>query len=223
MWKMISKGSHCDLSSVAETIRTQLSAVPELVHFWRFLAGVLYALSRHDKLADSYSSTNVPSANEYIQETNELLSSILEKRPPNRGWLKGFYYNAALMRLDACYERSFRAYLDSSLKKRDGKCPSCGKDKIDGPYLYEKIRNDFGSLFPEKAYEKSNFGRVRHEVNGLKHYEGGAEITEREQSAVLHAALTELTAFLKHQKLTEGLIKKFSGKGIVVGRKTNHK
>ena len=128
------------------------------------------------------------------------------------------------MRLDACYERIFMAYLGSSLNNKEkSKCPSCGKNKIDGPYLYKKIRPEFSLLFSEEKYEKSNFGKVRHEVNGLKHYEGGADLTEREQPELLHQALTELVAFLRDPKVSEEAVKKFSGKGIVVGRKTSHK
>ncbi len=53
--------------------------------------------------------------------------------------------------------------------------------------------------------------------------QGGADFTEREQPELLHRALTELIAFLRDPKVTEELVKKFSGKGIIVGRETSHK
>ena len=221
---MSSKENHPDLSEVVQSIKKSLSDVPELVHSWRFLAGVVYALNQYYQVTDHYPTTKIADEKEYIQETDDVLSHILEKEHPNRNWLRGFYYNAGVIRLDACYERIFKAYLGSSLNnKEETKCPSCGKNKIDGPYLYKKIRHDFSSLFSEEQYEKSNFGKVRHEVNSLKHYEGGADLTEREQPELLHRALTELVAFLRDPKVTEELVKKFSGKGIIVGRKTSHK
>lgn len=215
---MNSKENHPDLSDVVQSIKKSLSDVPELVHSWRFLAGVVYALNQYYQVTDHNPTTKIADEKEYIPETDDVLSHILEKGHPIRNWLRGFYYNTGLMRLDACYERIFKAYL--GIKER--KCPSCG-NKIDGYYLYEKIIHDFSSLFPEKEYQKSNFGKVRHEVNSLKHYEGGANLTEREDPELLHQALTELVAFLRDPKVTEELVKRFSGKGIIVGRKTSHK
>lgn len=219
------KANHPYLSGLVQNIKKCLADVPELVHCWRFLTGVVYALNQYYQITNRYPSTKDADENEYIQETDDVLSSILDNQPPKESWLKGFYYNAALMRLDAAYERIFKAYLDGNLiNKEERKCTSCGKgkDKIDGPYMYEKIRDDFSSLFLEKEYQESNFGKVRGEVNSLKHYVGGADLTEREQPELLHRALTELVAFLREPKVTEELVKKFSGKGIIVGRKTSH-
>lgn len=221
---MNSKENYCDLLEVVQSIKKSLSDVPELVHTWRFLAGVAYALNQYYQITYHYPPTKIADENEYIQETDDVLSHILEKEHPNRNWLRGFYYNASVMRLDACYERIFKAYLGISLNnKEESKCSSRGKNKIDGPYLYKKIRHDFSSLFSEEQYQKSNFGKVRHEVNSLKHCEGGADLAEREQPELFHRALTELVAFLRVQKVAEELVKKFSGKGIVIGRKTSHK
>ena len=221
---MKAKANHPDLSGLVQNIKKCLADVPELVHCWRFLTGVVYALNQYYQITNRYPFTKVADENEYIQETDDVLTSILDNQPPKESWLRGFYYNAALMRLDAAYERLFKAYLDGNLiKKEERKCTSCGKDKIDGPYMYKKIRDDFSSLFPEKEYQESNFGKVRGEVNSLKHYVGGADLTEREQPELLHRALTELVAFLMDSIVSKELFKKFSEKGIIVGRKTSRK
>lgn len=221
---MKTNANHPDLSDLVQNIKKCLANVPELVHCWRFLTGAVYALNQYYQITNRYPPSKVNDENKYIQETDDVLTSILDNQPPKESWLRGFYYNAALMRLDAAYERLFKACLDGNLiKKEERKCTTCGKDKIDGHYMYKKIRDDFSSLFPEKEYQKSNFGKVRHEVNSLKHYEGGADLTEREKPELLHRALTELVAFLRDPKVTEELVKKFSGKGIVVGRKQSHK
>ncbi len=165
------------ITEVVQNIKESLSDVPDLVHTWRFLAGVVYALNQYYQVTDHYPTTKIADEKEYIQETDDVLSHILEKEHPNRNWLRGFYYNAGVMRLDACYDRIFKAYLGSSLNnKEESKCSECGKNKIDGPYLYKKIRHDFGSLFSEEQYEKSNVGKIRHEVNSLKHYAGGGRL-----------------------------------------------
>lgn len=221
---MNSKENHPNLSEAVQSIKKSLSDAPELVHYWRFLAGVVYALNQYYQVIDHYPTLMIADEKEYIPETHDVLSHILKKEHPNKNWLRGFYYNAGVTRLDACYERIFKAYLGSSLNdKEESKCPSCGKNKIDGPYLYKKIRHDFSSLFLEEQYEKSNFGKVRHEVNSLKHYEGGADLAEREQPKLLQRALDELVTFLIDPKVTEVLVEKFSGKGVIVGRKTNQK
>jgi len=221
---MNSKENHPNLLGAVQSIKECLSDVPELVHTWRFLAGVVYALNQYYQVTDYYPDTTIDDEKEYIEETDGILSNILEKEYPNRNWLRGFYYNAGLMRLDACYERIFKAYLDSSLdNKKESKCPSCGKSKIDGPYLYKKIRCNFSSFFSEEKYEESNFGKVRYGVNSLKHYVGGAPFAKREQPELLHSALTELVAFLRDPRVIDELAKKFSGKRIIVGRKTSDK
>jgi hypothetical protein len=217
---MNSEENHPNLFEVVQSIKRSLSDVPELVHSWRFLAGVVYALNQYYQATDRFPTTKITDERKYIQETDDVLSHILEEEHPNGNWLRGFYYNAGVMRLDACYDRIFKAYLRSNLE--ESKCPSCGKDMINGPSLYNKIRHDFSVLFSEKQFEKSNFGKVRHEVNSLKHYEGGADLGEREQPELLHKALTELVTFLRDPKVTKELAKQFSGKGIIVGRKTSH-
>ena len=219
---MHSKENRPPLSEVVQSIKKSLSDVPELVHSWRFLAGVVYALEQYYQITDHYPTTKIADEKEYIRETVDVLAHILAKECQNRNWTRGFYYNAAVMRLDACYERIFKAYLGNFNNEEESKCPSCGKNTIDGPRLYKKIRDDFSSLFSEKKYEESNFGKIRKEVNSLKHYEGGTDLTEREQPELLHRALSELVAFIRNQKVTEELYGRFSGKGIVVGRKKSY-
>jgi hypothetical protein len=194
-----------ELSVVVHEIIKGRADFPELVHFWRFLTGVVYSLDQYWKMSSCYYSFMKNSdEQEYIQETDNVLTSILNNKPPTASWLRGFYYNAALMRLDAAYERFFKAYL--------------GKQKLDSPNMYMEIRSKFSSIFPKKEYEESNFGKMRREVNSLKHFVGGADPTEREQPEVLQRALIELVAFLKDPIVIKEL-NKFSGKGIIAGRK----
>lgn len=206
---MSSTENHTDLLDVVQSIKKSISDVPELVHSWRFLSGVVYALNQYYQVTNHCPATKIDDGN-IIQETDDVLSRISEKEQPSRNWLRGFYYNAGIMRLDACYERIFKAYLGRE------------ENKINGPDLYENIRQDFSLLFPEE-YKESNFGKIRHEVNSLKHFMGGADSAEREQPELLYRALTELVAFIKIPKVTEEFKKKFAGGGIIEGRGNRHK
>lgn len=210
---MINKGH--DLSGSAQIIKKCLEDIPELVHCWRFLAGVVFALRQYTEISCNSSAT-ISDENIYINETEDILTFILNNETPKENWQKGFYYNAALMRLDAAYERFFKAYLEGKYGENN-KCSKCGRNKIDGRYLYGEIRKRFSTLFTEK-YETSNFNKVRRAVNSLKHYVGGADVVEREQPHVLYRALAELVDFLRDPTAIKEL-KKFSGKGIIAGRK----
>ena len=205
-----------DVIGLTQNIKNNLADFPALLHCWRFLVGVVYALNQYTKIANSCPFTTL-SDDEYVQETDNVLTSISKNTPPAENWLRGFFYNAALMRLDAAYERFFKAYLDGKCNL-NLECTACDKNKIDGPYLYAEIRKEFSSLFSEKKFEDSNFGKVRHEVNSLKHYIGGANLTEREQPEILRQALDELIAFLKDPTVRKDLTM-FSGGYPITGRK----
>jgi len=206
---MNSKNDHFNLLELANNLKKRLSDVPELVHEWRFLSGVVYALDKYNQISDHSQAKNSVDKKAYIGETEDVISSILKKQEPPVGWLRGFYYNAALMRLDATYERFFKAYLDGKYNEHE-ECPKSKKSKLDGPVMYEKIRKEFSSLFQEEKYEDSNFHKVRTTVNNLKHDIGGADPMKREQPEVLHRALTELLDFLMEPRVREEF-KKFSG------------
>ena len=207
---MNSKDSHPDLSAVAENIQLLLSDVPELVHSWRFLAGVVYALDQYYQLADC--SPRPELAEEvYVEETREVLSFIKKGQIPAENWLRAFFYNAAAMRLNAAYERFFKACLPGDLSDKKG------------PELYREIRRRFPSSFQCERYEDSLFGQIRREVNSLKHYPGGADPSQREQPDILHRALTELVAFLDRQEVANELKNTFSGREAIAGRTRNPK
>lgn len=202
---MNSGDPHSDLFAVVDSIQILLSKVPQLAHSWRFLTGAVFALVKYHQLADCSPRPDL-SEEEYVQETGKILTQIKEGESPVGNWLRGFFYNAALMRLDAAYERFLKA------------CLSPGSEKDKGPDLYRKITKRFPSSFSGKQYQESLFGEVRHEVNSLKHFPGGADPTERDQPDRLHRALTELVAFLEMPEVTDELRKNFSGSGIVAGR-----
>lgn len=192
-------------SDVSENFQRLVANVPELVHSWRFLAGVLYALDQYYQIADRSPRPELTDER-YLEETMELLSCIKEGQFPAENWLRAFFYNAAVMRLDAAYERFFRA------------CLSEGSKNMKGPKLYKKIRMKFPSCFPYEEFKDSPFGQIRKEVNSLKHDPGGADASQRELPDVLHSAMKELVAFLGTPGVIIELQKTYSTKGVVVDK-----
>lgn len=213
---MNSEETYSDLSEEVLSIEKSLSDVGELVHSWRFLTGVVYALNQYHLVANQCPPGKTENEEAYIQETHKILSRVLGRPYPYDRWLRGFYYNAALMRLDACYERLFRAYLRDKLGER--KCPKCKKPEIDGQELYKQIRNEFSSLFT-KNFDDSSFGKVRREVNSLKHLVGGADPAQREKPKLLYSALKELIDFIRNPDVVKKLKENFSGRRVIAGRK----
>lgn len=161
---------------------------------------MVYAVNRYHHISDSCMAIKVSDEDAYIKDTKDVLSNILilEKEHPNSNWLKGFYYNAAIMRVDTCYERLFRAYLET--------------EKGDGPDLYEDIQGSLSHLFPIESYKDSNFGKVRKRiVNCLKHDVHGVKIKDRENVELLESALKELLAFCSDATLTNRLSRSVLG------------
>ena|SRR5215471_9151118 len=148
------------------------------VHLSRFIAGVMYALEEYERLA-----TIVPKHKQtdsfYCNELKHLLSAIQDRKAPPPNWLRGFFYNAAVMRLDAAWERSLKIIL----KTKKGNLRE----------LYKKLRRRNPTL-PE--YDDSICKRVRKEVNDLKHQDKGPSEDTRENPAILREALKQLLDLL---------------------------
>lgn len=183
---------------------TLVREVPALVHTWRFATGALFALSEWYRLAEKAPQAPRGEA-EYISDTERLVDAIRDGVPPDNEWLRAFHYNAALMRIDAVYERIFRAVLGDT-------------SKANGPALYASLQKRYPRLLPE-LYERSPFAFVREEANSLKHYVGGAAPPLRERVTLLRTALEHLFAFVSdrdvktHLQREYGHGKPVSGKG----------
>jgi hypothetical protein len=65
--------------ALSEDLQHLLSTVPELVHSWRFLAGVLYALDQYYQLDDRCPEL---AEKEYVERTKKILSCIKKGHVP---------------------------------------------------------------------------------------------------------------------------------------------
>jgi len=172
------------MNSEAASILTRLAdSDAEHIHLGRFIGGVVYALEEYDRLA--LVAPKEPKSDKfYSDEVQNLLSSIQGGVNPPANWLRGFFYNAAVMRLDAAWERSIRVILRDNNKKSNG------------PGLYKKLCRSEPAL---SEYNDSMFKRVRKEVNALKHEHQGPSVDIRENPEVLREGLEQLLGLLKRR------------------------
>ncbi len=184
-------------------VSTLVREVPALVHTWRFAAGALFALSEWYRLAEKTPQVRHVET-KYISDVERLVDAIRDGVPPDDEWLRGFHYNAAVMRIDALYERLFRAVLGD-------------KSKVDGAALYASLQTHYSRLLPE-AYKRSLFASVREEANSLKHYVGGAAPSLRERVTILCTALEHLFAFVSDRDVKALLQREYGNRKPVSGK-----
>jgi len=167
------------MTNYQKSILTQLAASgAEQLHLSRFIAGVIYALEEYERLT-IISPKRLQTDQFFSEELQNLLNSIESTLPPPN-WLRGFFYNAAIMRLDAVWERTLRIILIDD------------RFEVDGSDLYERV-------FVNQKYYGSIFHHMRTEVNHLKHRFGGLPNAVRENPTVLRDGLTELLSLVKQR------------------------
>jgi len=197
-----------DIHEFLNSIKKLIDEVPALLHTWRFAVGAVYAMREYQRLFLQSSPQISLSDEYYIKETITIIHEIRNNNRPAENWLRGFFYNAAVMRTDAFFERVFKAILNEN-----------ANNIIDGEKLYEKMKQKYPEHF-QLCYQKSLFGQIRMEVNALKHVVGGAELTYRENLMVLFDALKELLKILQDDKILEELKANFRGQSVVTGKRS---
>ena len=138
---------------------------PRLIHTWRFAVGALWYLGRY---YEAYAQCPPQSVQEeqYIPDAKKNIGAVLEDKPFTLDWQRGSWFNSAIMRIDALWERLFRLFLPP-------------KDSVNGPNLYLRVE-ELRAVRSNIPYNASSFGKVRQIVNQLKHEIGGAEPEIRE-------------------------------------------
>lgn len=196
-----------DIHEFLNSIKKLIDEVPALIHAWRFAVGTVYAMAEYQRLFLQFPAPKNPPEECYIEETITMLHEIRNNnQPAEQNWLRGFFYNAAVMRTDAFFERAFKAIL----KEKE-------KNISNGPKLYEKMKKKFPEHF-QLCYDQSFFGQIRKEVNALKHDVGGVEPNDREKQMVLLNALKELLKILQDDKILKELKTNFRGQSVVTGK-----
>ena len=99
------------------TALTQLAGSDDkYVHLVRFICGVIYDFEEYTRL-ETDAPKQAQSDKFYSNELKHLMSAIQGAVAPPPNWLRGFFYNAAVMRLDAAWERSLRVILQDTTTK----------------------------------------------------------------------------------------------------------
>lgn len=86
---------------------------PALAHELRFAVGAIWALNQASKNHKDRASYAERDRKGHLDELQEVIKAIQQGEQPTPKWMAGFYYNAAIMRIDACRER-FKIALGSS-------------------------------------------------------------------------------------------------------------
>jgi hypothetical protein len=89
--------------------------VPELAHTFSFMVGAVYSLREarargHRDRAD-YAETDRA---DHLRRLHAVVAALSDDGSPQPVWIAGFYYNSAIMRIDACYERFLKAMLEAA-------------------------------------------------------------------------------------------------------------
>jgi hypothetical protein len=139
------------------------------------------------------------------QHFDELLSTIdiIQKgNLPNNRWMAGFYYNAAIMRIDACYERFLVAMPKVPTASRSNQAGQRQDSKTNGLALQVEAYLELQSPYFERHKLETN----RKEVNNLKHSLFGqlaADAKNRQADDLENAkgAVDELLKIIEYKKI----------------------
>ena len=183
-----------------ETLLKRISGLArdclELVHTFRFLATAVLALASAQKLGHKPRTTyELADRQRHIDELKLVCSGAV----PSAEWRAGFYYNAAIMRIDACYERLLKAVIQAMTIVSS--TPMIHRQQSKTERMARRIENDLQSGFLKRTHLES----LRKEVNNLKHALFGQAVgdtimrAEPDDLSNAGAALSELLAILENR------------------------
>ena len=183
---------------------------PGLTHTFNFIVGAVYSLREARGLGHrdrvTYGDTD-PS--EHVHRLKDAIDAVAIGATPEPVWIAGFYYNAAIMRIDACYERLLKAMLEAAGVK-PAKATG-GQPETDA--MAGQLERTL-SLDPPLAREHLTWARK--EVNNLKHKLFGQEpshaLKRPEPSDLTNAiaAIDELLAAMERQEIRLQLVSRFA-------------
>jgi hypothetical protein len=187
---MNQKGHADVLNRFLQEIRELIDEYPRLTHTWRFAASAVWAMGRYYAADKVYRPTSIHE-DAYVEDTKTNIDALIENNRLSEDWERGFWFNAAIMRLDALWERLFKLYVPSGVD-------------CNGPSLYALVQARRETPSTEK-YDVSTFGRIRQIVNQLKHDAGGAHPSIREDRELPVQMMEDLLAIIRDKTLSASL------------------
>jgi hypothetical protein len=180
---------------------------PELAHTFSFLTGAVYALREahargHRDRADYGEGDRLG----HLSRVETVIDAMSGDCQPEGVWVAGFYYNAAIMRIDACYERLLKAVLAASGVRLTKSGRSQSKTNAWASQL-EKVLG-LGS-----PIRRDHLEWARGQVNKLKHDLFGRVAAGGHAIDVPHAeaAVSELIELMERAEIRSRLSKRFAG------------
>jgi hypothetical protein len=191
------------LKGLLQDVRALVDKYEGLTHSWRFATSALWAMQNYYTANALEPAPSTVSEATYVQDTKQNLDALIVGKPFSKDWERGFWFNAAIMRLDALWERFFKLFIPSGVN-------------CDGPCLYHLVQAR-RAIHEIDKYENSSFGKVRKIVNQLKHEPGGAHPSIRENHELPVEMFEDLLVVIRDPALAASL--ESAGKGpVVVGR-----
>jgi hypothetical protein len=183
--------------------------IPELTHTFNFLLGAVYSLreacARGYRDRADYAETD---RSDHLSRLHTVVAALLADAPLEPVWIAGFYYNAAIMRIDACYERLLKAMLEAAHVKPAGKAKR-RQSKTD---LWASQLERQLSLHPPITRYHLEWART--EVNKLKHDLYGripaTAVDQRIDMPNAEAAVNELIGLMERSDIRSLLCKRFT-------------
>ena len=152
-----------DFLVLAQRLENISGDCQELAHTFRFLATAITSL--HEAELHGYKDRSTytdPDRARHFQELLDFFAAVRSGVHPTDQWIAGFYYNASIMRIDACYERLLVA-LGQALGMVQPPKKSI-KSKTDA--YAEAVEGKLGLTVP---FKRAKLELNRKEVNRLKH------------------------------------------------------
>lgn len=191
------------LRRILEDLRKIQKKYPDLIHSWRFAVASVYAL-HHYYAAAERAPQRRGNESKYVAKTQALITALLENQPPDSDWERGLWFNSAIMRLDAFWERIFKLLLPVGVDCK-------------GPTLYLLVQQSLKKPMTI-SYKESSFGKIRAKVNQLKHEPGGVSPDAREDPDLPLQALEDMLHVLRDEMARKKL-RTFKSGRVLAGRR----
>lgn len=190
------------LTAYLKDIRKLVSDYPALTHTWRFATSAVLAAGSYYAADEKHPPKANRNEDSFIEDTIENIDAVLAGNGVSLDWVRGFWFNAAVMRLDSLWERLFKLFVPPEVD-------------CNGPSLYRLVQARSSCLV--LPYQASSFGLVREVVNKLKHEPGGAEVDNRESRDLPLKALADFLAVTKEPVFENDLTA--LGKSVIAGKR----
>ncbi len=166
---------------ISKNLFNLLNALPNhvaVVDTLDYLVGALYSLANAQELGFKDRPSSYPA--EYSAHLSNYTLNIAEKTQPHASWLAGYFFNSAIQRLAAAYDR---------IPKLLG-----AREKVHSKSISAKQR-----MKEVNTYDHANWTKVYDEVNAFKHDISGKGEGRSVTMADVMGAFAETTALLNNK------------------------